>query len=237
MNYWRLRKDKNELLRQAKQSEFCFPITSLRPCYSDRTDDAGSLSLHYFFQDLFVAQRIFKNAPLHHADIGSRIDGFVAHLASFRSVEVFDILPLEMNVPNVTFKQLDITDRTCIKESSISSVSCLHALEHFGLGRYGDPINFDGFNTGFKNIADLLVSGGKLYFSVPIGPQRIEFHAHRVFSLSFLMQMLSSFYTIDMFSYVDDRNNFFPDVQLTDELIKTNYHCRYGCGIFELTKK
>ncbi len=84
MNYWRLRKDKNALLRQAKQSQYRFPITSLRPCYSDRTDDAGSLPLHYFFQDLFVAQRVFKNAPLHHVDIGSRIDGFVAHLASSR---------------------------------------------------------------------------------------------------------------------------------------------------------
>ena len=237
MNYWRLRKDKNALLRQAKQSQYRFPITSLRPCYSDRTDDAGSLPLHYFFQDLFVAQRIFKNAPLHHVDIGSRIDGFVAHLASFRSVEVFDIRPLEANIPNVTFKQLDIMDRTCIKENSIPSVSCLHALEHFGLGRYGDPIHFNGFDVGFKNIADLLMPRGKLYFSVPIGPQRIEFHAHRVFSLSFLMEMISPFYTIDMFSYVDDQNNFYPDVQLTNELINNNCNCRYGCGIFELTKK
>ena len=237
MNYWRLRKDKNALLRQAKQSEFRFPITSLRPCYSDRTDDAGSLPLHYFFQDLFVAQRIFKNAPLRHVDIGSRIDGFVAHLASFRSVEVFDIRPLEVNIPNVTFKQLDIMDCTCIKENSIPSVSCLHALEHFGLGRYGDPINFEGFDIGFKNITSLLESSGKFYFSVPIGLQRIEFHAHRVFSLSLLIEMISPFYTIDMFSYVDDQNNFHPNEQLTDELIKNNCHCRYGCGIFELTKK
>lgn len=115
MNYWRLRKDKNALLRQAKQSEFRFPITSLRPCYSDRTDDAGSLPLHYFFQDLFVAQRIFKNAPSRHVDIGSRIDGFVAHLAAFRQVEIFDIRPLQEEIPNVVFRQLDIMDNSCIK--------------------------------------------------------------------------------------------------------------------------
>ena len=242
MNYWRLRKDKNALLRQAKQSEFRFPITSLRPCYSDRTDDAGSLPLHYFFQDLFVAQRIFKNAPSRHVDIGSRIDGFVAHLAAFRQVEIFDIRPLQEEIPNVVFRQLDIMDNSCIKNQesrikNIPSISCLHALEHFGLGRYGDPVNFEGFDIGFKNIADLLMPRGKLYFSVPIGPQRIEFHAHRVFSLSFLMEMISPFYTIDMFSYVDDQNNFYPDVQLTNELINNNCNCRYGCGIFELTKK
>lgn len=49
--------------------------------------------------------------------------------------------------------------------------------------------------------------------------------------------MISPFYTIDMFSYVDDQNNFHPDVRLTNELVKNNFHCRYGCGIFELTKK
>ena len=100
-------------------------------------------------------------------------------------------------------------------------------------------INFNGFNIGLflKNITSLLKSSGKFYFSVPIGPQRIEFHAHRVFSLSFLMEMISPFYTIDMFSYVDDQNNFYPDVQLTNELINNNCNCRYGCGIFELIKK
>ena len=133
MNYWRLRKDKNALLRQAKQSEFRFPITSLRPCYSDRTDDAGSLPLHYFFQDLFVAQRIFKNAPSRHVDIGSRIDGFVAHLAAFRQVEIFDIRPLQEEIPNVVFRQLDIMDNSCIKNQESRMSLLFHVYMHWNI--------------------------------------------------------------------------------------------------------
>jgi len=173
---------------------------------------------------------------LHHVDIGSRIDGFLAHLASFRSVEVFDIRPLEMNIPNVTFKQLDIMNRTCINENSIPPVSCLHTLEHFGLGRYGNSVNFNGFDIGFfKDIASLLESSKKFYFTNRATKDRIS--CTSVFSLLFLIEMISPFYTIDVFSYVYDQNNFHPNEQLTDELIKNNCHCRYGCGIFELTKK
>ena len=32
-----------------------------------------------------------------HVDIGSRLDGFVAHVASFREIEVLDIRPLKVN--------------------------------------------------------------------------------------------------------------------------------------------
>mgnify|MGYP000382217343 CR=1 FL=1 len=41
----------------------------------------------------------------------------------------------------------------------VDSVSCLHALEHFGLGRYGAPICYDGYFIGFKNITNLLDTG------------------------------------------------------------------------------
>ncbi|WP_233545687.1 DUF268 domain-containing protein [Parabacteroides sp. AM08-6] len=171
------------------------------------------------------------------SDIGSRIDGFVAHVASYRVIEVLDIRPLKNEISNVIFKQADLMDESNIELEITDSISCLHALEHFGLGRYGDPINFDGFYIGFKNITKMLKAGGKFYFSVPLGPQRIEFHAHRVFSLSFLKKMLSESYRVDVFSYVDDNNIFHPSVQLTDELLDNNCGCSLGCAIFELTKK
>jgi hypothetical protein len=117
------------------------------------------------------------------------------------------------------------------------SVSSLHAVEHFGLGRYGDPICYDGYLKGFENITYLLKSNGKFYFSVPLGEQRIEFHGHRVFSLSYLLEMVSKDYTINSFSYVNDEGDFFPEVEIIPELLKNNCGCRFGCAIFELTRK
>jgi hypothetical protein len=117
------------------------------------------------------------------------------------------------------------------------SLSCLHALEHFGLGRYGDPIDYYGYLKGFNNIAKMLKQGGKFYFSVPLGEQRTEFHAHRVFSLKYLLEMIMPIYEIDNFSYINDQNEFHEQVEITEEAIANNCECHYGCAIFELRKR
>jgi hypothetical protein len=83
----------------------------------------------------------------------------------------------------------------------------------------------------------MVKQGGTFYFSVPIGPQRIEFNAHRVFSLSYLLSLFESEYSLKSFSYVNDGGDFFEDIALTNERIATNCDCTYGCGIFILIKK
>lgn len=235
--YGRLKSDLKRLKEQAKESQLEFPITRLWACYSDKESDAGELSYQYFYQDLYVAQRIYINNPVSHVDIGSRIDGFVAHVASFREIKVYDIRPLSYKIPNVTFIQLDLMKSEQIEPNQTDSISCLHALEHFGLGRYGDEIDFEGYLTGFNNITKLLSPKGRFYFSVPFGRQRIEFHAHRVFSLSYLLELVDECYTLERFSYVDDENVFYENIYLTDSLIESNCGCNYGCAIFELIKK
>ncbi len=184
-----------------------------------------------------MAKQIFKNNPTKHVDIGSRTDGFVAHVASFREIEVFDIRPLVSTVGNIRFVQADFMEPNPALKDYTDSISCLHAIEHFGLGRYNDPIDVEGHLKGLNNIYNVLQKNGRFYFSTPIGPQRIEFNAHRVFSLSYLLSLFSANYTVENFSYVDDKGNMHEHVQLTEELIASNCGCTYGCGIFELVKK
>jgi len=229
-DYWQLRSS-------LKQYASDFPIESWNPCLSDRDDSNGVASGHYFHQDLWVAKQIFLRNPQKHVDIGSRVDGFIAHLAVFREVEVLDIRAQVSHVPNITFRQADITAESFSLENHCDSLSCLHAIEHFGLGRYGDPIDALGHRRGLSNILKCLKPGGILYLSTPIGPQRIEFNAHRVFALNYLVDWLSPHFDILKFSYVDDRGDLHPHVELTKERIADNFNCRYGCGIFELVKK
>jgi len=236
-NFFRLKKQLGQFKKQGKKSHVYFPVTKLYPCYEDRLENAGSLEFHYFYQDLYVAQRIFQNNPSCHIDIGSRISGFIVHVASFRKVEVFDIRPLHNFIPNVQFRQVDIMVLAEDYIDSTDSISCLHALEHIGLGRYRDPICYDGYWQAFQNIYKILKNKGKFYFSVPLGKQRVEFHAHRVFSLKYLLEMIEPLYEIETFSYVDDKNVFFMDVHITEEIIENNCNCNYGCAIFELIKK
>ncbi|MEB3234629.1 MAG: DUF268 domain-containing protein [Cyanobacteriota bacterium] len=150
-----------------------------QPCLQDWGEEGGSINNEYFWQDLLVAQAIQRANPRHHVDVGSRLDGFVAHVASFRSLEVFDVRPLQRAIPGVQFSQRDLMQT--VPESYCDSLSCLHALEHFGLGRYGDPIDPQGYAKGIANLARLLQPGGTLYLSTPIGRERVIFNANRVF--------------------------------------------------------
>ena len=167
---------------------------SIKPCLHDRFDESGATRNEYFWQDLFVAQEIFVKNPGTHIDIGSRIDGFIGHIATFMSIEVFDIRPLQFNIPNVKFSQIDIMNTKEILKikGKYNSISCLHTLEHFGLGRYGDIIDLDGYKVGFNNIASLLQESGILYLSTPIGRERIEFNANRIFHPKTIIDLAKS---------------------------------------------
>lgn len=161
----------------------------LLPCLHDRFEEGGSTRSEYFWQDLYVAQKIHLENPKKHVDIGSRIDGFVAHVASFRIVEVFDIRAVTSVISNVIFKQADLMHPSEILIKYCDSLSCLHALEHFGLGRYGDPIDPFGYQAGFKNMVNILETNGVFYLSVPIGIARVEFNAHRIFDPREIVQL------------------------------------------------
>jgi hypothetical protein len=158
----------------------------IMPCLHDRYEEGGATKNEYFWQDLLVARSIHEAKPVKHVDIGSRVDGFVAHIASFRDCEVFDVRPISTAVPGVVFRQADLMNpdslpHTVTGGGYCDSLSCLHALEHFGLGRYGDPVNPLGYQRGLANMAKLLQPGGTFYLSTPIGQERVEFNANWVF--------------------------------------------------------
>jgi len=161
----------------------------LRPCLQDWYEEAGQTKNEYFLQDLLVARKVFEAKPEKHVDIGSRVDGFVAHVASFREIEVFDVRPIASKIPGVTFKQADLMAPIQGLADYCDSLSCLHTLEHFGLGRYGDPIDPRGHERGLANMATLLRQDGFLYLSVPIGIDRVEFNANRIFDPRIVLDM------------------------------------------------
>jgi len=212
---------------------------SIMPCLHDRFDTAGASRSEYFWQDLLVARYIYKNNPTKHVDVGSRLDGFIAHLASFRDVEVFDIRPMIDTIPGVTFTKLDVMSSNAIKQFGngyCDSLSCLHTIEHFGLGRYGDEINPDGYKIGLRNIIELLKPGGIFYLSTPIGKQRIEFNANWVFDPASIISIaknkgliLDEFITIEKGKYTRHE-------VIHKELIN-NFSIKHYClGIFIFRK-
>ena len=234
MNFYK--RDKKELQKQLGNSNE-FPFGKKYPILNERHSEAGTMSGHYFHQDLHVARRIYKYNPERHVDLGSRIDGFVAHVATFREIEILDIRAHESKVKNINFRQQDLMELPEDMIGYCDSFSSLHAIEHFGLGRYNDPIDANGHIKALDNIAKIIKKGGIFYFSTPIGPQRIEFNAHRVFSIQYLMNLLKPHFELVHFSYVDDKGDFYKHVPLNESEMDNNFGCFYGCGIFELIRK
>ena len=207
------------------------------PCLHDWYEEGGSTRSEYFWQDLHVARQIHLANPAKHVDIGSRIDGFVAHVASFREIEVFDIRPVTASVPGVVFRQADLMNRPESFAEYCDSLSCLHALEHFGLGRYGDPIDPHGYAAGLCNMAGILRSGGLFYLSVPVGKERVEFNAHRIFDPHSLVRLAAANrLSLRDFAWIGQKRTLIPSsspAQDIDELGKL----RYALGIFTFVKQ
>lgn len=223
----------------ACSSDRSFAFGPMRPCLVDRFERGGAARGMYFYQDLLVAQLVYEHHPMRHVDIGSRVDGFVAHVATFCQVEVLDIRPNATKARNITFCQVDIMHDTRELHDYADSVSCLNALEHFGLGRYGDPIDCDGHRKGFVALARMVKAGGWLYFSVPISiKQRLEFNAHRLFSMPYLLALFEEFnFDIESFHYVDDDGELQESQDPLSPEAQVTYGLNFGCGIFELKKR
>ena len=235
-NLTKVYRDYRNFRSQSVNSGNTWSIGFSSPHFTDVSDFGGSAKGHYFHQDLLVARRIFERKPTIHVDVGSRVDGFVAHVAVFREIEVVDIRPVESHVPNITFLQDDLMDPKLGLIDYCDSLSCLHALEHFGLGRYGDPIDADGYIKGFSALTAMLKKGGILYLSVPIGRDRIEFNGQRVFSIRRVHELYTEGFELINFSFINDDGDLVENVKDFRNGLETNYNLNYGCGIFELRK-
>lgn len=204
----------------------------------DHDEPAGEIGGHYFWQDLVVAQEIFRRAPRRHIDVGSRLAGFVSHVASYRTIETIDLRPLTVTVPGVIFRQGDLLDLAHSEELRTDSLSCLHTLEHIGLGRYGDRINANGWKEGLDACVTMLDDGGTLYVSVPCGfEQRVEFNSQRVFSVPYFSRALEESCLIEQFHFVDDDGNLQLDIDASSAIAQRSFGARYGLGIWVARKR
>ena len=201
------------------------------PVLGEWSDSSGSLGA-YFHQDLLVARWIYEAQPQRHVDVGSRLDGFIGHLAVFREVEVLDIRAQHERVPHVVFRQLDLMrDLPPEWVAATDSLSCLHTIEHFGLGRYGDAIDPDGYRKGLEQLKRMVAPGGMLYLSTPMGPQRVEFNAHRVFSAETILGWFGEGWEIEKFAVIDDADVVMENPGRTEEAVRGDFGCKLGVGI------
>lgn len=210
--------------------QFSISVSDLNFRTYDKYEKAGSIGGHYLLQDLWAAREIYKSKTIDHVDLGSRIDGFVTHLLLFCKVTYIDIRDAESSLEDLTFKKGSITDLP-FQDNSINSLSCLHVLEHIGLGRYGDQMDPLGYKKAADEMTRVLKNDGILYFSTPVGKERLYFDAHRVFNPLTIIDAFKSLELIEFHLIDDEAKKIIYNADF--EQCK---HLNYGCGLFKFTK-
>lgn len=220
------------LVSQSQKTEQRFKLekNDFWPCLSDRTSFLD-FERHYTFHPAWAARKLNFIRPTVHVDISSIIS-FVTVASAFIPMEYYDYRPAKIAMENLVTGAQDLTALT-FQDNSIESLSCMHTVEHIGLGRYGDSIDYNGDLKAISELSRVLQPKGDLLFVVPIGRvARIQFNAHRIYRPEQIVAYFKEHrLRLVEFSYIPERDS---DVLLNPdfETIKDNY----GCGCFWFKK-
>lgn len=202
-------------------------VMDSHPCLTDRTSTT-SFDPHYFFQAAWLARQLAAARPERHVDIGSDIR-MVNVLSAFVPVNFLDYRPLKVELSGLSCEADNLLGLSRGNES-VGSLSCLHVIEHVGLGRYGDPIDPEGSRKAAAELDRVLAPKGRLYISVPVGRERVCFNAHRVFDPDAVTRLFSNLSLVS-FSFVDD-SGAYHEVASPNDAKGSDY----ACGMYVFSK-
>lgn len=213
------------------KSRFLLKLEDEIICVDDNTINTG-FDRHYVYH-LAWAARVLKQINLpEHTDISSLLY-FPTILSAFIKVNFYDFRPAQLSLDNLSSNHCDLTNLQ-FEDNSLQSLSCMHTVEHIGLGRYGDPIDYDGDLKAINELKRVVKVGGNLLFVVPIGKARIQYNAHRIYNYDQIINYFSEFY-LNEFTLIPD-NEAEGGLIRNANKIQSNMQ-NYGCGCFWFIKK
>ncbi len=206
---------------------FSLSQQDLYPCLADKTEGTP-FDAHYVYHTSWAARILDKTRPNLHVDFSSSI--YFASIASaFVPIQFYDYRPVRLQLPNLECREGDLLNLP-LPSGSLASISCMHVVEHVGLGRYGDPLDYDGDLKAIVELQRVLEPGGQLLFVVPVGAPKIQFNAHRIYSLEQVTGLFQKF-SLQGKALVTDQGDFIENAP--QELFGRQ---KYGCGCFWFIK-
>lgn len=193
---------------------------------------------HYFYHPVWAARVLAQTRPQRHVDVSS-----ILHWASITSafvpIEYYELRPPALAyLDGLTVHQGDVTCLP-IESGTVPSLSCMHALEHIGLGRYGDPIDPRGDEAGAAELSRVLAPNGDLLFVVPIGQGDIQFNAHRNYTTALALGLFPDLELVEFTLIHENAGRMGPHVDSLstgDRAFELAADQRHGCGCFWLRK-
>ena len=184
-----------------------------------------SFDRHYVYHLAWAARVLAADPPRTHVDIASSVY-FAAMISAFVETEFYDYRPADLRLDNVRPGAADLTDLP-FADRSVESLSCMHVVEHVGLGRYGDPLDPDGDLKAISELQRVLAAGGSLLFVVPVGTPRVVFNAHRIYDFETIRGAFDEV-KLEEFALVPDRDEGL--IRDADPALVQRQE--YGCGCF-----
>lgn len=198
------------------------------PCYKDATPST-EFDKHYVYHIAWACRVLSEIRPIKHVDISSSLY-FCSSASAFIPIEFYDFRPADLRLDGLTCNSCDILNLP-FPDNQLYSISCLHVLEHIGLGRYGDKLDYDGDLKAALELIRVTAKGGYILVAVPIGSKSIiQFNAHRIYKHIDFINLFSGL-TLLEFSLIPDKTGGglirHADIELAD---KQDYGC--GCYLF-----
>ncbi len=214
----------------SKTRDMKLEFSDLYPCIHDKTANTPFDS-HYIFHTAWAVRKLRELGPKEHYDISSSLF-FISIASAFVKIKFFDYRPADLKLSNLTSEHADLVNLP-FGDNSIESLSCMHVVEHIGLGRYGDPIDADGDLKAIDEIKRIIAINGDLLFVVPIGQSRVMYNAHRIYSYDNILKYFNGFKLVEFSLIPDDnkgKNIIFNATKVQSDIQE------YGCGLFHFKK-
>jgi SAM-dependent methyltransferase len=201
----------------------------LNPKLSDRSS-LTPIDRHYVYHPAWAARVLAKTRPAKHVDISS-IVSFATVVSAFVPVDFYDFRPAPVELDGLFLGAADLTQLPFVSDS-ISSLSCMHVLEHIGLGRYGDPLDPDGDLKAIRELVRVLAPGGNLLVATPVGRPRVEFNAHRVYDHETFASYFAPLELVEFVLIKEHGDSGLLNAP-SSEVVRAE---SYGCGCFWFRK-
>jgi SAM-dependent methyltransferase len=201
------------------------------PCLGDQTEGTG-FDRHYVYHTAWAARVLARLKPSVHVDVSSSLY-FCGMLSAFIPVKFYDYRPADLRLSNLTSEAADLLALPFADES-VEAISCMHVVEHVGLGRYGDPLDPEGDLKAMRELKRVLAPGGTLLFVVPTGKPRIMFNAHRIYSFGQIKEYFAELELREFALIPDSPQDGGLIFDAPSEVADAQ---SYGCGCFWFVKK
>lgn len=200
------------------------------PQLSDRASRT-LIDRHYTYHPAWAARVLARTRPKKHVDISSIVN-FSTVVSAFVPVDFYDFRPVALELEGLHAGAADLT-RLHFPSDSIASLSCMHVIEHIGLGRYGDPLDPDGDLKAIGELVRVLAPGGDLLVATPVGRPRVEFNAHRVYDHEAFARYFAPLELVE-FSLIEEHGEGGPIVGPPASRVRAE---SYACGCFWFRKR